>query len=171
VVGTKSVNLPTNATIKTIQLITKIKKRGIWCISANFKNTINVIETNMPMTAPNPAFIPSKLRIKDNASSVVTGTVNSVIEILAGSANFSTLVTAFIEKSVSKIIEAVLACLLRLGKRERIPFPIIAPCSKPTRITTENVIRKFFSANSSKSKVYSSTRYEIKNVFRNKCLN
>ena len=79
--------------------------------------------------------------------------VISDTEILTGSANFNTLAMALIEKSASKTIEADLACLFRLGKRERIPRPIIAPCNSPIPITTEKVIKKFCSASSSIFKV------------------
>ena len=93
-----------------------------------------------------------------NASSVVDGIINSDIENLAGSANFTTLNTALIEKSASKTIETDRACFFRLGKRERIPRPIIAPCNNPIPITTENVIKKFCSARSSIFKVIPTNR-------------
>ena len=114
------------------------------------------METNMPITAVRPALIPNRLRIRNSTSSIVSGTENSDTEILAGSANFSILDTALIEKSVNKIIEAALACFLRLGKRERIPFPIITPCNKPIPTTTANAMAKFCSANSNTFKDYSS---------------
>ncbi len=115
------------------------------------------METNIPITAVRPALIPNRLRIRNNASSIVSGIENSDTEILAGSANFSILDTALIAKSINKIIEAILACFLRLGKRERIPFPIIMPCNKPIPTTIANAIIKFCSANSSTFKDYSSS--------------
>ena len=66
--GTKSVNLPSNATSKTIQLMTKMRYLIIWWIFANFKNSANVIVTNIAITAPNPALIPNKLKISDYQS-------------------------------------------------------------------------------------------------------
>ncbi len=84
--------------------------------------------------------------------------VNLDTEILTGSANFNTLDTALTEKSTSKTIETALACLFRLGKRERIPRPIIAPCNSPIPITIEKVIKKFCSASSSIFKVIPTSR-------------
>ena len=110
------------------------------------------------MTAPTPALIPITLTIKVNISSTVTGIVNSDTEILTGSANFSTPDIALIEKSANKMIETIRACLLKLGNRERIPRPIIPPCSNPIPITTEKVIKKFCSASSNMFKVIPATR-------------
>ena len=120
---------------------------------ANFKNIISVIETNIAITAPTPALMPNTLTIKANTSSIVSGIVNLDTDILTGSANFSTPDIALIEKSASKTIETDRACFFRLGKRERIPRPIIAPCNNPIPITTEKVIKKFCSARSSIFKV------------------
>ena len=125
---------------------------------SKFQNIISVTETNIAITAPTPALIPNTLTIRVNTSSIVSGMVNSDTEILTGSANFNTLAMALIEKSASKTIEADLACLFRLGKRERIPRPIIAPCNSPIPITTEKVIKKFCSASSSIFKVIPTTR-------------
>jgi len=124
------------------------------CISANLKNTINVIEINVAITVPTPVFTPIRLRTNRNASSVVLGIMNSDIENLIGSANFSTLSIALMEKSASNEDETICACLFKLGKRLRIPLPNIAPCSKPIPKTTENVIRKFCSAKSNIFKSY-----------------
>ena len=110
-------------------------------------------EINIAITAPIPALIPIRLTIKVNTSSIVTGIVNSDTEILTGSANLNIPDTALIEKSTNKIIETVRACLFRLGKRERMPRPIITPCNNPITITTEKVIKKFCSASSSIFKV------------------
>ena len=110
-------------------------------------------EINIAITAPIPALIPIRLTIKVNTSSIVTGIVNSDTEILTGSANLNIPDTALIEKSTNKIIETIRACLFRLGKRERMPRPIINPCNNPIPITTEKVIKKFCSASSSIFKV------------------
>ena len=125
---------------------------------ANFKNIISVTETNIAITAPTPALIPNTLTIRVNTSSIVSGMVISDTEILTGSANFNTLAMALIEKSASKTIETDRACFFRLGKRERIPRPIIAPCNNPIPITTEKVIKKFCSARSSIFKVTPTNR-------------
>ena len=124
------------------------------CISANLKNTINVTEINVAITVPTPVFTPIRLRTNRNASSVVLGIMNSDIENLIGSANFSTLSIALMEKSASNEDETICACLFKLGKRLRMPLPNIAPCSKPIPKTTENVIRKFCSAKSNIFKSY-----------------
>ena len=58
------------------------------CISANLKNTISVTEINVAITVPTPVLMPMKLRINNNASSVVDGIKNSDTENLIGSANF-----------------------------------------------------------------------------------
>ena len=125
------------------------------CISANLKNIISVTEINVAITVPTPVFTPIRLRTNKNASSVVAGIVNSDIENLIGSANFSTLSIALMEKSASNEDETICACLFKLGKRLRMPLPNIAPCSKPIPKTTENVIRKFCSAKSNIFKSYS----------------
>jgi len=106
-------------------------------------------------------FTPIRLRINKNASSVVAGIENSDIENLIGSANFSALSIALMEKSTSNEDETIRACLFRLGKRLRIPLPIIAPCSKPIPKTVANVIKKFCSAKSNIFKSYS-LQYKIK---------
>ena len=124
------------------------------CISANLKNIISVTEINVATTVPTPVFTPIRLRTKKNASSVVAGIVNSDIENLIGSANFSTLSITLMEKSASNEDETICACLFKLGKRLRMPLPNIAPCSKPIPKTTENVIRKFCSAKSNIFKSY-----------------
>ena len=85
--------------------------------------------------------MPNTLTISDNTSSIVSGIVNFDTEILTGSANFSMPDMALIEKRASKIIETARACLFRLGNRERMPRPIIAPCNNPIPITTEKVIK------------------------------
>jgi len=131
------------------------------CISANLKNIISVTEINVAITVPTPVFTPIRLRTNKNASSVVAGIVNSDIENLIGSANFSTLSIALMEKSASNEDETIWACLFNLGKRLRMPLPNIAPCSKPIPKTTENVIRKFCSAKSNIFKSYS-LQYKIK---------
>jgi len=124
------------------------------CISANLKNIISVTEINVAITVPTPVFTPIRLRTNKNASSVVAGIVNSDIENLIGSANFSTLSITLMEKSASNENETICACLFKLGKRLRMPLPNIAPCSKPIPKTTENVIRKFCSAKSNIFKSY-----------------
>ncbi len=132
----------------------KIKYLAILCIFANRKNTISVIEMNVAITVPTPVLIPIRLRSNENASSVVTGIENSEIENLIGSANFSTLNIALIEKSTSNEDETICACLFRLGKRLRTPLPIIAPCDRPIPRTTAIVMSKFSSANSNTFKFY-----------------
>ena len=124
------------------------------CISANLKNIISVTEINVAITVPTPVFTPIRLRTNKNASSVVAGIVNSDIENLIGSANFSTLSITLMEKSASNEDETICACIFNLGKRLRMPLPNIAPCSKPIPKTTENVIRKFCSAKSNIFKSY-----------------
>ena len=124
------------------------------CISANLKNTISVTEINVAITVPTPVFTPIRLRTNKNASSVVAGIENSDIENLIGSANFSALSIALMEKSASNEDETICACIFNLGKRLRMPLPNIAPCSKPIPKTTENVIRKFCSAKSNIFKSY-----------------
>ena len=124
------------------------------CISANLKNIISVTEINVAITVPTPVFTPIRLRTNRNASSAVLGIMNSDIENLIGSANFSTLSIALMEKSASNEDETICACLFKLGKRLRMPLPNIAPCSKPIPKTTENVIRKFCSAKSNIFKSY-----------------
>ena len=104
-----------------------IKYLAIFGISANLKKIINVIETKVAITVTTPVLTPTRFRISMNASSVVAGMINSDIENLDGSANFSTLNMALIEKSANSDNEAALACLLKLGKRFLIPLPIIAP--------------------------------------------
>ncbi len=116
------------------------------------------METNIAITVPTPALIPVTLTTMVNTSSIVTGMVNSDTETLTGSANFSTPDIALIEKSANKMIETVLACLLKLGNLERTPRPIIAPCNKPIPITTKNVIKKFCSASSNIFKSYPTRR-------------
>ena len=135
-------------------LRTKIKYLAIFGISANLKKTINVIETKVAITVPTPVLIPTRSRINTKASSVVVGIINSDIESLVGSANFSTLNPALTEKSASNDSEAALACLLKLGKRFLIPLPNIAPCNIPIPRTIANVTRKFCSAKSSMFKPY-----------------
>jgi hypothetical protein len=126
------------------------------CILANLKNIISVTEINVAITVPTPVFTPIRLKINNNTSSVVAGIVNSDIENLTGSANFSTLSIALMEKSASNKDETICACLFMLGKRLRIPLPNIAPCSKPIPKTTANVIKKFCSA---KSNIFKSFHY------------
>jgi hypothetical protein len=125
---------------------------------ANFKNIIRVTEINIAITAPTPALIPNTLTTKINISSIVAGITNSDTETFTGSANFSIPDIALIEKSISKIMETDLACLLRLGKRDRIPRPIITPCNNPIDATTKNVMIKFCSARSSIFKVIPTNR-------------
>ena len=132
----------------------KIKYLATFGISANLKKIINVIEIKVAITVPTPVLTPTKSRINRNASSVVVGIINSDIESLVGSANFSTLNPALTEKSASNDSETALACLLKLGKRFRIPLPSIAPCNSPIPKTIANVIKKFCSAKSSILKSY-----------------
>ena len=124
------------------------------CISANFKNIISVTEIKVAITVPTPVLMPIRLRTNKNASSVVAGIVNSDIENLIGSANFSTLSIALMEKSVSNEDDTICACLFKLGKRLRMPLPNIAPCSKPIPKTAANVTKKFCSAKSNIFKSY-----------------
>ena len=110
---------------------------------------------NVAITVPTPALIPAILRINENTSSIVDGKVKLDAENLIGSANLSTLNIALKEKSASSIVETSWACFFILGKRLRIPLPIITPCSKPIPNTTPNVIKKFSAAKSSMFKSYS----------------
>ena len=96
---------------------------------------------NMPITVHNPAFIPNKLITSENISSGDVGMTNVDNVTLVGSANFSMLDIALTKNNTSKILETIRACFLKLGKRERIPLPKIAPCNKPIPITTPKVIR------------------------------
>ena len=131
------------------------------CMSANLKNMISVTEINVAITVPTPVLMPIRLRTNKNTSSIVDGIKNSDTENLIGSANFSTLSIALMEKSTSNENETICACLFRLGKRLRIPLPIIAPCSKPIPKTAANVIKKFCSAKSNIFKSYP-LQYKIK---------
>ena len=110
-------------------------------MSANFKNIIRTTVMNMPITVHNPAFIPNKLITSENISSGDVGMANVDNVTLAGSANFSMLDIALTKNNTSKILETIRACFLKLGKRERIPLPKIAPCNKPIPKTTTKVIR------------------------------
>ena len=96
---------------------------------------------NVPITVHNPAFIPNKLITSENISSGDVGMTNVDNVTLVGSANFSMLDIALTKNNTSKILETIRACFLKLGKRERIPLPKIAPCNKPIPITTPKVIR------------------------------
>jgi len=53
--------------------------------------------------------------------------------------DFRTLAIALIEKNANRIVDAARACFLKLGKRDLIPLPIIAPCNNPIPITTAKV--------------------------------
>ena len=97
------------------------------CISANLKNIISVTEINVAITVPTPVFTPIRLRTNNNASSVVVGIANSDIENLIGSANFSMLSIALMEKSASNEDETICACLFKLGKRYECLYPILHP--------------------------------------------
>jgi len=110
-------------------------------MSANFKNIIRTTVMNMPITVHNPASIPNKLITSENISSGDVGITNVDNVTLDGSANFSILDIALTKNNTSKILETIRACFLKLGKRERIPLPKIAPCNKPIPITTPKVIR------------------------------
>ena len=110
-------------------------------MSANFKNIIRTTVMNMPITVHNPAFIPNKLITSENISSGDVGMTNVDNVTLVGSANFSMLDIALTKNNTSKILETIRACFLKLGKRERMPLPKIAPCNKPIPITTPKVIR------------------------------
>jgi hypothetical protein len=95
----------------------------------------------IPITVHNPAFIPNKLITSENISSGDVGITNVDNVILDGSANFSILDIALTKNNINKTLETIRACFLKLGKRERIPLPKIAPCNKPIPITTPKVIR------------------------------
>ena len=110
-------------------------------MSANFKNIIRTTVMNVPITVHNPASIPNKLITSENISSGDVGITNVDNVTLDGSANFSMLDIALTKNNTSKILETIRACFLKLGKRERIPLPKIAPCNKPIPITTPKVIR------------------------------
>ena len=110
-------------------------------MSANFKKIIRMTVMNVPITVHNPASIPNKLITSKNISSGDVGITNVDNVTLDGSANFSILDIALTKNNTSKILETIRACFLKLGKRERIPLPKIAPCSKPIPITIPKVIR------------------------------
>ena len=110
-------------------------------MSANFKNMIRITVMNVPITVHNPASIPNKLITSENISSGDVGITNVDNVTLDGSANFSMLDIALTKNNTSKTLETIRACFLKLGKRERIPLPKIAPCNKPIPITTPKVIR------------------------------
>ena len=95
----------------------------------------------VPITVHNPAFIPNRLITSENISSGDVGITNVDNVTLAGSANFSMLDIALTKNNINKILETIRACFLKLGKRERIPLPKIAPCNKPIPITIPKVIR------------------------------
>ena len=95
----------------------------------------------VPITVHNPASIPNMLITSENISSGDVGITNVDNVTLAGSANFSMLDIALTKNNTSKTLETIRACFLKLGKRERIPLPKIAPCNKPIPITTPKVIR------------------------------
>ena len=95
----------------------------------------------VPITVHNPAFIPNRLITSENISSGDVGITNVDNVTLAGSANFSMLDIALTKNNISKTLETIRACFLKLGKRERIPLPKIAPCNKPIPITIPKVIR------------------------------
>lgn len=95
---------------------------------------------NVPITVHNPAFTPNKFIANENTSSADVGTVNVDNVTLAGSANFSILDIALARNNINKTLETARACFFRLGKRERIPLPKIAPCNNPIPITTPKVI-------------------------------
>jgi len=96
-------------------------------MSANFKNKINEIETKVAITIPKPAFNPNTVNSKERPSSGVDGIMSSDTEIFSGIANFNTFAIALIENKVKRIIETILACLLKLGNLFLIPLPKIAP--------------------------------------------
>jgi len=124
------------------------------CMFANLKSIINVTEMNTAITVPTPVLTPVILRINENTSSVVAGKAKLDTENLIGSANLSMLNIALKEKSTSNTDETNCACFFMLGKRSRIPRPIIIPCKKPIPNTTANVIKKFSAAKSSTFKSY-----------------
>ena len=95
----------------------------------------------VPITVHNPASIPNMLITSENISSGDVGITNVDNVTLAGSANFSMLDIALTKNNINKTLETTRACFLKLGKRERIPLPKIAPCNKPIPITTPKVIR------------------------------
>ena len=95
----------------------------------------------VPITVHNPASIPNMLITSENISSGDVGITNVDNVTLAGSANFSMLDIALTKNNTNKTLETIRACFLKLGKRERIPLPKIAPCNKPIPITIPKVIR------------------------------
>ena len=95
----------------------------------------------VPITVHNPASIPNMLITSENISSGDVGITNVDNVTLAGSANFSMLDIALTKNNINKTLETIRACFLKLGKRERIPLPKIAPCNKPIPKTIPKVIR------------------------------
>ena len=95
----------------------------------------------VPITVHNPAFTPNRLITSENISSGDVGITNVDNVTLAGSANFSMLDISLTKNNINKTLETIRACFLKLGKRERIPLPKIAPCNKPIPITIPKVIR------------------------------
>ena len=110
-------------------------------MSANFKNIMRTTVMKVPITVHNPASIPNRLITSKNISSGDVGIINVDNVTLAGSANFSMLDIALTKNNTNKTLETIRACFLKLGKRERIPLPKIAPCNKPIPITIPKVIR------------------------------
>ena len=110
-------------------------------MSANFKNIMRTTVMKVPITVHNPASIPNRLITSKNISSGDVGIINVDNVTLDGSANFSMLDIALTKNNTNKTLETIRACFLKLGKRERIPLPKIAPCNKPIPITIPKVIR------------------------------
>ena len=108
---------------------------------ANFKNIMITTVMKVPITVHNPAFIPNRFITSENISSGDVGITNVDNVTLAGSANFSMLDIPLTKNNINKTLETIRACFLKLGKRERIPLPKIAPCNKPIPITIPKVIR------------------------------
>ena len=106
------------------------------------KNILHLVGENLSEIKPGTK---SALKVKDLLikqklwSQYLEVGIGSDAEIFTGSANFTTLAIALIEKRANRIIDAARACFLKLGKRDLIPLPIIATCNNPIPTTTAKV--------------------------------
>ena len=93
----------------------------------------------IPVTAIIPAFNPSMSMSNRNASSGVSGIINSVNSTFAGSTNFEIFPAALIENKIRTIIDTPFAYFFNLGNFFLIPRDNIEPCKRPTANTITNV--------------------------------
>ena len=107
--------------------------------SANLNKSIKVIDMKIPVTAIIPAFNPSMSMSNRNASSGVSGIINSVNSTFAGSTNFEIFPAALIENKIRTIIDTPFAYFFNLGNFFLIPRANIEPCKRPMANTITNV--------------------------------